>query len=127
MTSLVGGLAGEPERGAPLGVGVVEAPGPEVVEHRLERRVVLGAGAVEPDGEQECWRELFVSALAKRVPSVLEALRATSSPTPADAQSAKRALISEFTEHVDDQSEPTATGRELDDLVGYFINRFTMT
>jgi hypothetical protein len=75
----------------------------------------------------ERWRELFVSALAKRVPSVLEAFRTRSSPTPDDAQSAKRALMSEFTEHLDEDSEPTSTGRELDDLVGYFINNFTMT
>ena len=68
-----------------------------------------------------------MAALAKRAPSVLEALRATSSPTLEDARSTKRALIAEFTEHVDDRSEPTATGRELDDLVGYFINRFTLT
>jgi len=75
----------------------------------------------------ERWRELFVSALAKRAPSVLAALRTTSSPTPEDARATKRALIAEFTQHVDERSEPTATGRELDDLVAYFINRFTLT
>lgn len=75
----------------------------------------------------ERWRELFVSTLARRAPDVLKTLRSTASPTPSDAQSAKRALMSEFTQHLDEDSEPTAIGRELDDLVGYFINQFTLT
>ncbi len=72
------------------------------------------------------WRELFVATLTERAPEVLEALHSTASPTHAEAQSAKRALMQEFVQHVDEDSEPTATGRELDDLVGFFINRFTL-
>jgi DNA-binding HxlR family transcriptional regulator len=68
----------------------------------------------------EQWRTLFVTTLQKRAPIVFQALRATSWPSPDDAQYAVRMLTKELHELEDD--DPTKP--QLEALVDHVTRQF---
>ena len=72
------------------------------------------------------YRTLLVDILSERDPGLLRILQSTDTPSAEVAQYAKKILQREFMCEIREDSEPTARGKQVDELVGVFINMFTM-
>lgn len=74
----------------------------------------------------ENWRPLLTQILERREPEVLSILQKEQNLTDDQARRGMRALQWEFGKHLDADDEPTALGKEVDDLVDVFIKCFIM-
>ena len=74
----------------------------------------------------EQWRPLLIDILGRREPEVLSAMRTKPYLTTDESERGMEALQSEFVDHLRDDDEPTALGKQVDDLVDVFIHCFIM-
>ena len=74
----------------------------------------------------ENWRSLLIDVLGRQEPEVLAILQKEQELTDDQARRGMRALQWEFGNHLGADDEPTALGKEVDDLVDVFIKCFIM-
>ncbi|WP_338595498.1 hypothetical protein [Saccharopolyspora sp. SCSIO 74807] len=69
-------------------------------------------------------QDVFTAVLDEHDSDLLNSLRASSEPSQDERETVEDILSDAFTEHIDDDGEPTERGRLIDDALGKFLLRW---
>lgn len=69
-------------------------------------------------------QDVFTAVLDEHDSDLLNSLRASSEPSQDEREAVEDILSDAFSEHIDDDGEPTERGRLIDDALGKFLLRW---